>query len=218
MSKVLKKIVKGVKKVFKKVVKTVKKIVKSDIFKVVVAAAAIYFTAGAAAGLLKGGAAAAAGSGATSTVAAAAAPAANVSALGKIGAAGAKAAGIGKSASIVGKVASVGSKIGGAVSGMSTGQALLASNLIGTGGQMLSGYAQGQEQERERKRIEANRETQLNVYDSWNGQSNAYAGEGGVQYAQEGAPIQNVENKPAMAYDSSRNAWTPVAKASQGVA
>lgn len=210
MSKVLKKIVKGVKKVFKKVVKVVKKIVKSDIFKVAVAAAAIYFTAGAAAGMLKGGAAAAAGSGASATTAAvsttAAAKSALVPAVVNYGGHAAAAPALAKAAGggILSKVAA-GAK---AIGTVAKNNPLAATAVLQTGGAAVSTYANMKAMDEERRLRERNSETELNVYGQYQGSALQHATANRPGYATD--RVKNTDRKPTMSYDASSDSWRPV--------
>ena len=210
MSNPLKKVMKGVKKVFKKVVKVVKKVVQSKIFKVVAIAAAVYFTAGAAAGYF--GAAGAAGGAAT---------AAGGSALGSAGSIASTGGWAAAETAAVGTVASTVAPVAATTAGLTTGQALLGSAVLTTGGNMASAYAQGKKEEEAIKQIEKNEKHELDVFGIYNA-SQKKAGlvgtdaNGNTEYEQQGqaAPIQQVANQEQSGqkfYNSAQDKWSPVA-------
>ena len=217
MSNPLKKIVKGIKKVFKKVVKVVKKIVKSDIFKAVAIGAAIYFGAGAVSGMLKGGAATSAGSGVTQAAVTAtnagAAPtvaqgaAASAQALGIVAPVAAPAA-ASTTSGILSTLGSAASTVGAAAAK----NPIATSAILSTAGSIASGYGAAREAEAERRRLEQNSETELNVYDNFRASPFGYAVEQGNRptYATDRAPIQNTDRRPQSFYDNSRDKWSPV--------
>jgi len=224
MSNPLKKVFKGVKKVFKKVVKVAKQVVQSKVFKAVMLAAAVYFTAGAAAGYFGAAGAATAGAGAATTagggLAAGGWAAAETAAV--AGAATGGAAGVGAAASGIGGALS---GVAAAAQGMTTGQALLGSAILTTGGNMASAYAQGKKEEELIDKIDKNQKHELDVFGMYNA-SQKQAGvvgtdsNGATEYNSP-SPIQqvaNVEPSKQQFYNSSQDSWSPVQKVANPVA
>ncbi len=198
MSKVLKNIVKGVKKVFKKITKVVKKVLKSKIFKAILIAVAVYFTAGAAMGAM--GAAGTAG--ATGTVA-------GGSVVG--GAAANTVGGIMFDIGMGNMATAATLAPTAAATGISTGQALLATTALNMGGSALSASAAEKEaKEREKKdkaRLLHNNTTDLNVLEDtrsiMQAQGEAAAqSQQGADYGQRQANGQGVYDGQQVAQDS----------------
>lgn len=230
MSNPLKKIAKKVKKVFKKVVKTVKKVLKSDLFKIAVVAATVYFTAGAAAGYF-GAAGAAGAGGAAATTTAAGAATAGTAAAGTAAAGASTAAGM--SAAVNGGLAAAGitgvggaaattTAAGGLLGGITSGQALLGSAVLSTGGKVLSGYAEAEEQKKLKKELERNQSYRLNITDIYR---KNFALSGNPEEAaanHRGAPIQEVaQNTPESNqsyYNAAEDRWAPVQKLANSAA
>lgn len=235
MSKVVKKIFKGIKKVFKKITKVVKKIVKSKIFKVVAIGAAVIFGGMALAGALGGGAATTTGltslgGGAFTTVPA------NIAGMSGGFSAASGVAGITASSAASGGIMS-----GLAAAGSWAGaNPLLASTALNLGGSVMSGVAQAREADKERKRIEAkeaqiekNKETRLSLRDSLNKYGNVarQAPSEAKQTTLQAAPVaqpqaqsirQNIQKFDTGTtlsqstvnnsfYDEDENEWRPVA-------
>lgn len=160
MSKLLKKIGKGIKKVFKAVKKVVKKVFSSKIFKAVAIAATLMFAAPAVAGTLSGSSATAA---AGSSLSASATTAAGA------GVTGSKLAAIAGSSYGAGAAATgFGAKIA-AIGGWAQANPMLASTILTTGGTMIAGYAQNKAArdayEEQKNEMAQNAQTQLPIKD-----------------------------------------------------
>lgn len=245
MCKPLKKIAKGIGKVFKKVTKVVKKVVKSDIFKAVAVGAALYFGGAALFSSAAKGAAASGGTAATKT-AAAASMKAGASAAGYKSAAF-KAFTTGQNAAsavsgltgsqVLGNVAGAVAKAGSTVGSWAQANPLLASTALKMGGQVVSNYAQAEEEEDMRRELYKRNTTQLDSLGSDLDQinsrfaSNRQSQNSTPENIQTSVSQQNTDSQPLLAavqrqtagsqpinvekpkrgyYDNSENTWKTI--------